>query len=220
VPADDDPLTSPSFPAINTSDSRSYRGRRPASGAHSIPPTGPQQAPARGDGFAEPSTQYAAPARGGQPQPSPAANPYGSYVSAPQPTYQDAAPPRTELPGYGAGYGNGQQHDGTWHSGPVTGYLPNHGYGASDHNGNGNNGNGNGNGYLAQHGGQGGYGAAAYPASTYQADDYQPAQSMAGGHGQQNQAFGQFDERGYGVPDQAYGQDGYQGYPGYGSGGR
>jgi hypothetical protein len=216
VPADDDPLTSPSFPAINTSDSRSYRGRRSTSGAHSIPPTGPQQAPARAGGFAEPTAQYPVQSGGGQPQMPAVANPYGSYVSASQPTYQEAAQPRQELPGYGASYGNGQQPDGTWYSGPVTGYLPNHGYGTADHNGNGNGHNGNG--YRDQHDVQGGYGG--HQDARYQGADYQPAQSMAGGYGQQNQAAGQFDERGYGVPDLAYGQDGYQGYPGYGPGSR
>ena len=35
---DDDPLTSPSFPAITTSDSRSYRTQRSSSGQHTRPP--------------------------------------------------------------------------------------------------------------------------------------------------------------------------------------
>jgi len=140
------------------------------------------------------------------------ANPYGSYVSAVQPTYQEQAQPRQELPGYGAGYGNGHQPDGTLYSGPVTGYLPNHGYGAG--NGNGYSGDA----YRDQHDVQGGYGG--YEDAMHRGADYQPAQSMAGGYGQQNQAAGQFDERGYAVPDLAYGQDGYQGYTGYRPGSR
>jgi hypothetical protein len=220
VPLDDDPLTSPSFPAINTSDSRSYRARR-SSGAHSAPQTGPQPAAARAGGFAEPTTQYPVQAHGEQPQPPPVANPYGSYVSASQPTYQEVPQSRPAPPGYGAGIGNGQQPDGTWYSGPVTGYLPSHGYGAGGHNGNGNgNGSNGSNGHGYQQDAQGGYGAGGYQDSTYQGAEYQPAPSMASGYAQQNQGVGQFDERGYGVPDLPYDQDGYQAYPGYGPGSR
>jgi hypothetical protein len=228
VPLDDDPLTSPSFPAVNTSDSRSYRARR-SSGAQSGPHTGPQPAEGRPGGYAEPPTHYPVQSRGSQPQPqpqpqtpssSPVANPYGSYVSTPQPTY-------------------GQHADGVPYGAAATGYLPADGYSRGRHNangnghngnghdgnghdGNGHNGNGhNGNGYPArdQHDGQGGYGAFDYQSLTYQDVDYQQAQSMAG-YAQQNQHSGQFDERGYGTPDLAYGQDGYQGYSGYGPGGR
>ncbi len=46
VPLDDDPLTSPSFPAINTADSRSYRTRRPRSRHPSSPDAGPDNSPA------------------------------------------------------------------------------------------------------------------------------------------------------------------------------
>ncbi len=51
IPLDDDPLTSPSFPAINTSDSRSYRGRRSSGSQASGPspvPGGPAPATSGG----------------------------------------------------------------------------------------------------------------------------------------------------------------------------
>jgi hypothetical protein len=222
---DDDPLTSPSFPAINTSDSRSYRARR-SSGAHSAPQTGPQPVTGRSGGFAEPTTQYPVQAHTAQPQippPAPVANPYGSYVSASQPVYRDAAQSRPDVLPYGAGYGNGQQPEPAWYSGPATGYLPTNGYGTGEHPASGHNGNGhNGNGYAAraQHDIPGGYGPVDYQNLNDQSADYQPAPSMTGGYAPQNQRPGQFDERGYAAPDPAYGQDGYQGYSGYGPGGR
>jgi hypothetical protein len=210
VPLDDDPLTSPSFPAINTSDSRSYRARR-SSGGHSGPHTGPLPATGRSGGPTERGSQYPVPPRGSQPQApssSPVANPYGSYVSTPQPTYQNGAP------------------DGSWYGGgAATGYLPADGYTADGHNGNGHNGNGhngNGHGYPArdQHDAPGGYGAVDYQNLNYQDAAYQQGQPVTGGYPQPNQHAGQFSEPGYGEPDLAYGQDGYQGYPGYGPAGR
>jgi hypothetical protein len=191
VPLDDDPLTSPSFPAINTADSRSYRARRP-SGSHSGPQTGPQPS-------------------------SPVANPYGSYVSAPQPAFQQSAPARPEASAHG-GYGSGQQPDGSWYGGAATGYLPTNGYTAVGHNGNGSNGNGHA--ARDQHDAQGGYGAFDYQNLSYQDADYQHVQPVPGGYPQQNPHAGQFDEHGYGAPDLTYGQDGYHGYPGYGPGSR
>jgi hypothetical protein len=129
------------------------------------------------------------------------ANPYGSYVSTPQPPY-------------------GQPADGAWYGAAATGYLPADGYSPGRHNGNGHDGNGhNGSPARDQHDGQGGYGTFDYQNLTYQDADYQQAQSMAG-YGQPNQPSGQFDERGYGMPDLAYGQDGYQGHSGYGTGRR
>jgi hypothetical protein len=134
------------------------------------------------------------------------ANPYGSYVSTPQPTY-------------------GQQADGAWYGASATGYLPADGYSPGRHNSNGNGHNGNGhngnghNGYPArdQHDGLGGYGTFDYQNLTYQDADYQQAQA---GYAQPNQPSGSFDERGYGMPDLAYGQDEYQGHSGYGPGRR
>jgi hypothetical protein len=240
VPLDDDPLTSPSFPAINTSDSRSYRARR-SSGAHTRPPTGPQPAGGRASGgFAQPTAQYPGPQGPAAqmpapqmpvtqlpaPQSPPVANPYGSYVSAPQPGYQDMAAAHQEVPSYGTGYG--QQPDGGWHGNSASGYLPAAGYTAGDyltkgHPGNGGNGS-NGSGYAiggqqdAAPGGNG-YGPVDYQSVTYQGVDYQPAPPVPGGYPPPNQHPGQYDQRGYST-DLAYGQDGYQGYPGYGAGGR
>jgi hypothetical protein len=73
--ADDDPLTSPSFPAITTSDSRSYRAKRADSQ--------PERIPAYAEARQQPG--YGAVSQpGGYPvQPSAASNPYGSFVSQP-----------------------------------------------------------------------------------------------------------------------------------------
>jgi len=246
VPLDDDPLTSPSFPAINTSDSRSYRARS-SSGAHTGPHIRPQAGPPPASGrssgrFAEPTAQYPVPQAPAAQAPitqvpvppasgsqlPPVANPYGSYVSAPQPAYQDAAAARQDVPSYGGGYSNGQQADGSWYGSDASGYVPTPGYTGGDQapNGNGYNGNGyNGNGYGYNGNDQNGalpgasdYGPVDYQNLTYQSADYQPAPPVPGGYGQQNHY--QYEQRGYGVPDLAYGQDGYQGYTGYGTGGR
>jgi hypothetical protein len=245
VPLDDDPLTSPSFPAINTSDSRSYRARR-ASGAHTgpqmRPQTGPQPVGGRASGgFAQPTSQYpGSPAPQSPapqspaplapapltpaPQSSPVANPYGSYVSAPQPVYQDVAAAHQDVPSYGGGYG--QEADAGWHGSAASGYLPASGYSSGEYLANGHSGNGrNGNGYTGgdQPGalpGGNGYGPVDYQSLPYPGLDYQPAPPVPGGYAPQNQHPVQYDERGYGAPDLAYGQDGYQGYPGYRAGGR
>jgi hypothetical protein len=126
-PADNDPLTSPSFPAINAADSRSYRTRRSGgdsqpgtSGQHARPAadqgatshqfidysSAPRRAASQPGGYpVQPigtSGQPAAQAAGHQSPAAPAANPYGSYVSQPQPVYSEAASPQT---GYSsAGY--------------------------------------------------------------------------------------------------------------------
>jgi len=107
--------------------------------------------------------------------------------------------------GYGMGGQNGNGHNG------------------NGHNGNGHNGNGhNGDGHPArdQHSVLDGYGTTDYQNLAYQGVDYQQTPSATGGYAPQNHNAGQFDERGYGVPDLAYGPDGYRGYPGYGPGSR
>jgi len=164
------------------------------------------------------------------------ANPYGSYVSASPPAYQDVAASHQNVPTYGGGYISGQRADGSWYGSAASGYLPTPGYAAGDHAGNGHAGNGHaGNGHAGNgHSGNGydvrdqrhapsagnGYGAVDYQNLTYEGVDYQPAPGVPGGYAPQNQQAGQYDQLGYGVPDLAYGQDGYQGYPGYGAGGR
>jgi hypothetical protein len=126
-------------------------------------------------------------------------------VSAPQPAYQNGGPSRPEVPPPTAPYASGDQPDGSRY-GAAAGYLPANGY------------NGNGNAYPGRDhlDGQSGYGAYDHQNLSYQDVDYQPVQPMAGGYPQS----GQYNERGYGEPDVAYVQDGYQGYPGYGPGGR
>jgi hypothetical protein len=149
LPLDDDPLTSPSFPAINAADSRSYRTRRPGS-PHASPP----QAGGRdrtSSGFSQPgqisqisqrAQQYAAPALPDRsasapngypvqaPAAAPAANPYGSFVGPPQAGHPDAATGHLGGPAYGNGYGASGQP-----AGPDPGWYANA------------NANGNGNGY-------------------------------------------------------------------------
>ncbi len=172
-PLDDDPLTSPSFPAINTSDSRSYRTRQPSSSQrgssqpHGAPRTGGHSSSGNGTGehrtggYSEPAQPYspypatpdrstsrpngypvqpaAASAAGSPYAPSPVANPYGSYVNAPQPGYSGAGTPATPPPtphldpaAYGSGYAAGQQAvaGANWYastqdaSQAADGYLP------------------------------------------------------------------------------------------------
>jgi hypothetical protein len=170
-PGDDDPLTSPSFPAINASDSRSYRTRRSASrqqgvAASSQQPNGrpggqagfsgsdqftqyqtaPDRAISRPDGYPVQPPGMATPVSMQQPaaqappwpaasaQPTaPAANPYGSYVSAPQqayaePGYQQADSMSTPAPGvdaavYNGGYPTGPQvaSSNGWYGAPAVG---------------------------------------------------------------------------------------------------
>lgn len=228
---DDDPLTSPSFPAINTSDSRSYRTRSrsgsPSSQPLSPQPTGSHAAslPGTGPGYGEPARQApgypaspdrstsapngypvqpAAAAAGHRPAHSaaPAANPYGSYVSPARPSYPEPANGHLDAAAYGTGYAAGQQA-----------VAAANWYGSTDANqANGylpGTGNGAGNGYSpADHG-------AGYPG-------YQGVQQPAlppGGYGQPGHQ-GSYDQHGYQVPDARYGQDGYEGYPGYGGAAR
>jgi hypothetical protein len=234
VPLDDDPLTSPSFPAINTSDSRSYRtrGRSSSSGA------GQQDTASSGGGYGQPARQLpgypaspdrpasapngypvtpaaaALPAPGAH-SPAPAANPYGSYVSASQPSYPDVAASHRDTAAYGSGYAAGQQAAAAvnWYSdatdqGQATGYLP-----APGHS-NGALPAGGGQGYGVP--GQNGYSPADYGAG-YPAPGYQNGQHSApAGYSQPGYPGGQYDQRGYPGPGAGYGQDGYDGYPGYG----
>ncbi len=222
VPLDDDPLTSPSFPAVNTSDSRSYRARR-SPGGQSGPHTGPHPAGGRGAGgngsYGEPTAQFSqyppaaqAPSQPIMQPPAPVANPYGSYVSAPQPPYQDVAAAHPDPASYGNGYTGGWQADGTWYAGAAsgdaghgdaaTGYLPAPAYNGTDQVGNG-------------------YAPVDYNTVSYQGAAYQAgpaATGPAGNYVPQGNFAGQYDQRSYGSPDLGYGQDGYQAHPGYGQG--
>jgi hypothetical protein len=228
LPMDDDPLTSPSFPAINTSDSRSYRTRSRSGPPSSQPPSnGGRGSRGSRDGgsYGEPGRQMpdypgqasapngypvqpAAPAAGHVPaQPAaPAANPYGSYVSPAQPSYPEPASAPLDAASYGTGYAAGQQAAAAanWYGGSpetgqaIDGYLPAPGS------------NGAGNGYSQADYGAG-YQNPAYPGG-------QPA-LPPGGYGQPGHP-GPYDQRGYHRPDAAYGQDGYEAYPGYGGAAR
>ena len=209
-PLDDDPLTSPSFPAINTSDSRSYRTRRPSGSrsSSSQPPSSQPGALPRPNGngargYSDPAQPYspypaapdrspslpngypvqpaAASAAGSSYSASPVANPYGSYVDAPG--HSGAATPApAPAPHFdAAAYGSG---------------------------------------YAA---GQQAVAGVNWYASTpdlpYENPTYQGGHAaQAGGQGPGYLA-GQYDQRGYGAPE-LYGQDGYQGYTGYGGSGR
>jgi hypothetical protein len=256
---DDDPLTSPSFPAINTSDSRSYRTRQSGSGQPALPPEDPRRSGSSAGRFSEPTQQYTqyppigdrpASAPNGYPvqppaaqppaaqAPPPVANPYGSYVSAPVPAYQE---PSAQLGNGGYdGYGPGQQGSGVnGYGNPTNGYLPasgpgsngssyngHTGYNGTGYNGTGYNGTGyNGTGYNgSSYNGysDNGYGDNGYPAdyqpAVYPAPTYPAGQAPQPAYGQQGHVNGQYDPRVYGPPDLGYGQDGYQGYPGYGGG--
>ncbi len=148
------------------------------------------------------------------------ANPYGSYVSAPQPAYQDLAP----APGRAVlrrRLRRGQQADGSWYGGAANGYLPAAGYPGGDHPAAITAANGhaaNGHGYDAS-----GYLPGRLPErlrSSVTARATRPARQRRPVTDRRASSPGQYDQRGYGTPDLAYGQDGYQGYPGYGAGGR
>jgi hypothetical protein len=136
------------------------------------------------------------------------ANPYGSYVSAPQPVHRDVASQR-DTASYASGYATGPQSDGSgWYRGAADGYLPAD-YAANGQHGNGQHGNHHAaNGHAANGNG--------YAAIDYQNAAYQNGSAAQNGYGPQGQLPGQYDQRGYSTPD----LDGYQGYPGYGAGGR
>ncbi len=224
-PADDDPLTSPSFPAINAADSRSYRTRRSASQPGiqdaSRYPAGPDHI-SRPDGY---PVQSPAPQPAGQdplvssprtPSASPAANPYGSYLSAPsayqQPGYPDPAAAShagADYPGYptpempaGNGYYPAVAADG---------YLPAAGLDAAApatgrhaHNGS-----------TAR-----GYTEIDYSSLRYD-DPVYPDSEASGLVGYAAPAPGrQYEQRGFDGSELGYGQDGYQDYSGYRTGGR
>jgi len=235
LPMDDDPLTSPSFPAINDSDSRSYSKRSRSSSVpsssqpSSSQPLGLPSGGGRGGSYPEPArhlpaypagpdhstsapngypVQPAATAAGhGPASAAPAANPYGSYVSTPQPSYPEPASAHFDAAAYGTGYAAGQQAvaAANWYGGnadgnqAINGYLPTPG-----------NGNGAGNGYSPADYGNG-----------YQTPVYQGGQPAlpAGGYGQ-NSHPGPNEQRGHHRSDAGYGQDGYEGYPGYGGAAR
>jgi hypothetical protein len=234
TPADDDPLTSPSFPAINAADSRSYRTRRSANtqqgstGPHSYP-AGPDRT-SRPEGYPVQSAPQA-PKVQAAPSPSatPAANPYGSYVSAPSyqpPSYADP-PAASHAPVDPLGYPAASQpaaatnwypppafeQGGAGGPGAVDGYLPAAGLGApSPSTGRHAHGRSQ-NGSVPR-----GYGEIDYSNLRYD-DPVYPDTEAAGvaGYAAPGAPTRQYDQQGYGGQDLGYGQDGYSGY---GTGGR
>ncbi len=202
APLDDDPLTSPSFPAINTSDSRSYR----TTGRADTPPGGSRSIPA----YSEPTQQFTAypdvpprssSAPNGYPvQPAtPTGNPYGSFVAQPA-----ASAPQPPAPAQDPGY-SGYNHQpapaasaDSWYGAPVPGSAPVP---------------------PARHQAPGDYLPGGMPASGYDQAAY-PAQPEAAGYQQAGYGPGiSYEQGGYGAQDGAYNRESYQGYPGYGAGG-
>jgi hypothetical protein len=199
APLDDDPLTSPSFPAINTSDSRSYRTARP-----DTQPGAPRSAAA----YSEPTQQFGAypevPVRAtsapnGYPvQPAvPAGNPYGSFVSQPAASPQQAPAP-VQDPGYG-GYARqpaAAAGPDSWYNAPgaTPAVGPRNPVPAE---------------YLPGGLPVNGYDQAAYQQAPQEPAAYQQAGYVPGTP---------YEQGGYGVQDAGYGRDAYQGYPGYGTG--
>jgi len=197
APLDDDPLTSPSFPAINTSDSRSYRTARPET-----QPGASRSAAA----YSEPAQQYGGypdvPARAtsapnGYPvQPAvPAGNPYGSFVSQPAASPQQAP---VQDPGYG-----GYPRQPAAAAGQDSWYNP---PGASPAAG-------------PRTPAPGEYLSGGLPVNGYDQAGYQQAPPEAAAYQQAGYVPGTpYEQGGYGVQDAGYGRDAYQGYPGYGTG--
>ena len=187
-------------PAINASDSRSYRTNR-----SDTQPGGRSSAASYNDPnlqFGYPEAQRESSAPNGYPAPAPApvaapaGNPYGSFVSQPAASYQPAPTPQDA--GYGGGAYTSQQIPGGegWYPPPV--------------NGNGHAGQGqampSSGGYLP--GSTNGYDQSGYRAGQPEAVPYhQPAYPGP-----------QYDQGSYAPQDALYGRDAYQGYPGYGTG--
>jgi hypothetical protein len=224
---DDDPLTSPSFPAINASDSRSYRTRRPSSSPSSGAPRNGHGTGGHGAGsYSEPAQPYspypgspdrsasmpngypvqppAASAAGSPYSAGPVANPYGSYVKASQPGYSEpatAAKPATPAAPHldAAAYGSGYAAGQQAVAGANWYASP---LDASQVA----------NGYLPAPGTGNGI--------SYETSAYQNGHSAQPGGYVPGYLAGQPDQPGYGAPELTYGQDGYPGYPGYGGSGR
>ena len=167
--------------------------------------------------------------------PAPAANPYGSYVSAQQPSYPQDAPSHLDAAGYRNGYVAGQQAvaGGNWYGsadsltqqpGQANGFLPAPANGANGSATNGSATNGSAtNGRRGRHGYPPiDYSNLTYPDSVYP-DPLQGAHQQ-GSHQQPpdqqalNGHAAPYDQRGHYPADGASAQDARQGYPGYGNG--
>jgi hypothetical protein len=201
APLDDDPLTSPSFPAINTSDSRSYRTSR------SDTQPGASRSAAAYSEPAQPFSPYPEAQRGnsapsGYPvQSAPAGNPYGSFVTQPAASYQPPAAPVPQDSDYAA-YTSQELPGGEGWYPPVNA----HGNGTGQH--------------RAPSPAPGGYLPGANGTNGYDPASYRPSQPETAAYHQPAYPAAQYDQGGYAVQDAMYGRDSYQGYPGYGTGGR
>jgi hypothetical protein len=199
-PLDDDPLTSPSFPAVNTSDSRSYRSRRsdskpgraPAAAGYGEPAQPPRTYPAPPDRTMSPPNGY--PSQPGMPT----GNPYGSFVSQPAASYQPEIPAAgPQMASRGKHAGNGQPPQSSQPP-PSSQPLP------------------------SAPAGNGWYGAdylSAPPAAGHDQAGYQGGPSDTVAYAQQGHAGVPYDQRGYAAQEPPYGLEGHQGYQGYGNGG-
>jgi hypothetical protein len=161
------------------------------------------------------------------PSATPAANPYGSYVSAPS-AYQGsgyADPPATRAPADPVGYpaasqspaGSGWYPPSAYEAGgagsaAADGYLPATGLGAPSQS-TGRHAHGRTqNGSMSR-----GYAEIDYSNLRYD-DPVYPDTEAAGvaGYAAPGAPTRQYDQQGYGGPDPGYGQDGYSGYGGSG----
>ncbi len=185
-PLDDDPLTSPSFPAVNTSDSRSYRTRRsdskpgpaPAAAGYGQPAPPPRS-------YQAPPDRTMSPPNGYPSEPSaPTGNPYGSFVSQPAASYEPDLPPASPQ---GTPYG-GKHASYSQPSQPAP----------------------------AANGWYGGDYLNAPPTTNgHDQAGYQAGQSETVTYAQQGYVGVQYDQRGYPTQEPAYGTEGYQGQQGY-----
>ena len=128
VPLDDDPLTSPSFPAVQASDSRSYRNRKsdtPPGGSRApapYPAAAPQRPSYDPPAAQYPGAQYSAPQYPTAPYPE-AQYPTAQYPTAPAP--QPPAPQRSgqhSAPQYPAG--DGRSNAGGYRTDPLPSRNP------------------------------------------------------------------------------------------------
>jgi hypothetical protein len=209
-PLDDDPLTSPSFPAINASDSRSYRTSRPDTQPGRIPPAAAYNEPTQQfNTYQAANDRPASPPNGYPVQSSaPAGNPYGSFVTQPATSYQPAPVGADMVPGYRSqdpGYGQPALGDNGWYSpggqGAGAAQVPLPAFSPAPP------------GYLGSDQPAPGQDPASYQAG------YQAGQPETVSYPPPGYAGAQYDQRGYGPQEDGYSADGYQGYPGYGTGG-
>jgi hypothetical protein len=128
VPLDDDPLTSPSFPAVQAADSRSYRNRRSDTppGGSLAPAPYPAAAPQR-PGYDAPTAQYPG-AQYSAPQYPAAPYPEAQYPTAQYPTAPAPQAPGSQRSGQHSApqypVGDGRSNSGAYHTDPLPSRNP------------------------------------------------------------------------------------------------